>query len=144
MFLTFNSKSSQIAKTFLRPLSQAFGLACLPLNSATLSCSSEVTLESRIAVEMTFQPLPLNLIQATLKQHSVSKINTVFQCYEKRKAYSFQTVKKQGKHPEEASSFSKKKKLSAVVLSLKSLLHKVQRADLRCDVTSIRLRLLEP
>ena len=42
--LTFNSKSSQIAKIFLRPFSQAFGLAYSPLNSATLSCSSEVTL----------------------------------------------------------------------------------------------------
>ena len=44
MFLTFNSKSSQIARTFLRLFSKTFGLAYSPLNSATLSCSSEVTL----------------------------------------------------------------------------------------------------
>ena len=43
-------KKKQITKTFLWPFSQTFGLAYLPLNSATLSCSSEVTLCSIFGV----------------------------------------------------------------------------------------------
>ena len=39
-----NTKSNQTTRTFLWPFSQTFGLAYSPLNSATLSCSSEVTL----------------------------------------------------------------------------------------------------
>ena len=39
-----STKSSQIARTFLWPFLLTFGLAYSPLNSATLSCSSEVTL----------------------------------------------------------------------------------------------------
>ena len=42
--LMFDTKSSQIARTFLWPFSWTFGLAYSPLNSATLNCSSEVTL----------------------------------------------------------------------------------------------------
>ena len=42
-----DTKSSQIAKTFLWQFSWTFGLAYSPLNSATLSCSSEVTLMYR-------------------------------------------------------------------------------------------------
>jgi hypothetical protein len=38
------AKSSQIARPFLWPFLQTFGLGYSPLNSATLSCSSEVTL----------------------------------------------------------------------------------------------------
>ena len=44
LYLTFNTKSSQISRTFLWPFSQTFGLVYSPLNSAKLSCSSEVTL----------------------------------------------------------------------------------------------------
>ena len=40
----FDTKSSQIPRTFLWLFSQTFGLDYSPLNSATLSCSSEVTL----------------------------------------------------------------------------------------------------
>ena len=40
----FNTKSSQIPRTFLWPFSQTFYLVYSPLNSAKLSCSSEVTL----------------------------------------------------------------------------------------------------
>ena len=40
----FDIKSSQIARTFLQPFLYTFGLAYSPLNSATLNCSSEVTL----------------------------------------------------------------------------------------------------
>ena len=43
-FLTLDSKSSQSARSFLWPFSYTFGHAYSPLNSATLSCSSEVTL----------------------------------------------------------------------------------------------------
>ena len=46
LYLTFNTKSIQTPRTFLWPFSQTFGLAYPPLNSATLSCSSEVTLPS--------------------------------------------------------------------------------------------------
>ena len=42
--LTFDTKSSHIARTFLWPFLQTFGHAYSPLNSAMLSCSSEVTL----------------------------------------------------------------------------------------------------
>ena len=44
LHLIFNTKSSQIPGTFLWPFSYTFGLAYSPLNSSTLSCSSEVTL----------------------------------------------------------------------------------------------------
>ena len=44
LYLTFNTKSNQIPRTFLWPFSQTFGLVYSPLNSATFSCSSEVTL----------------------------------------------------------------------------------------------------
>ena len=44
LYLTFNTKSNQIPRTFLWPFSLTFGLAYPLLNSATLSCSSEVTL----------------------------------------------------------------------------------------------------
>ena len=40
----FDTKSNQIAISFLWSFSQTFGFAYAPLNSATLSCSSEVTL----------------------------------------------------------------------------------------------------
>ena len=43
-YLTFNTKSSQIPRTCLWPFSQTFGLVYSPLNSAKLSCLSEVTL----------------------------------------------------------------------------------------------------
>ena len=46
LYLTFNTKSSQIPRTFLWLFSQTFRLVYSPLNSATLSCSSEVTLLS--------------------------------------------------------------------------------------------------
>ena len=42
----FDTKSSQIPRTFLWLFSQTFGLDYSPLNSAMLSCSSEVTLPS--------------------------------------------------------------------------------------------------
>ena len=42
--LTINTKSNQIIRTFLLPFSWIFGLVYFPLNSATLSCSSVVTL----------------------------------------------------------------------------------------------------
>ena len=42
--LTFESQSIQIPRTFLWLFSQTFGLAYSPLNSAKLTCSSEVTL----------------------------------------------------------------------------------------------------
>ena len=45
LYFTFNTKSSQIPKTFLWPFSYIFGLVYSPLNSAKLSCSSEVTLK---------------------------------------------------------------------------------------------------
>ena len=44
LYLTFNTKSSQISRTFLWPFSETFGLVYSPLNSAKLSCLSEVTL----------------------------------------------------------------------------------------------------
>ena len=44
LYLTFNTKSNQVPRTFLWPFSQTFGLAYPPINSATLSSSSEVTL----------------------------------------------------------------------------------------------------
>ena len=40
----FNTRSRQIARTFLLPYLWIFSLVYSPLNSATLSCSSEVTL----------------------------------------------------------------------------------------------------
>ena len=40
----FDTKSSQITRIFLWMFSQTFALALPPLNSAMLSCSSEVTL----------------------------------------------------------------------------------------------------
>ena len=43
-YLTFNTKSNQIPRTFLRPFSYTLGLTYPTLNSATLSYSSEVTL----------------------------------------------------------------------------------------------------
>ena len=42
--LTSNTKSNQIARTFSWLFSWTFGLAYSPLNSAKLSCLSEVTL----------------------------------------------------------------------------------------------------
>ena len=51
--LTFDTKLSQIPRTFLWPISQTFGLAYLPLNSAKLSCSSEVTLKNRLLLALT-------------------------------------------------------------------------------------------
>ena len=42
--MTFDTKSSQIARTCLWPFSLTFGIAYSPLSSATLSCSIEVTL----------------------------------------------------------------------------------------------------
>ena len=44
LYLTFNTKSSQKPRTFSWPFSQTFSLVYSPLNSTTLSCSSEVTL----------------------------------------------------------------------------------------------------
>ena len=40
-----NNKLNLIPKTFLWPVSQTLGITYSPLNSATLSCSSEVTLK---------------------------------------------------------------------------------------------------
>ena len=45
--MTFVTKSSQIARTFLRPFSWTFGLAYSPSKLTTLSCSSEVTLATK-------------------------------------------------------------------------------------------------
>ena len=44
LYLTFNTKSSQIPRTFLWPFSLTFGLVYSTLNSANLSWLSEVTL----------------------------------------------------------------------------------------------------
>ena len=49
----FDTKSSQIPRTFLWLFSQTFGLDYSPLNSATLSCSSEVTLMLGSTIELT-------------------------------------------------------------------------------------------
>ena len=46
LYLTLNTKPNQIPRTFLWPFPLTFGLAYLPLNSATISCSSEVTLKA--------------------------------------------------------------------------------------------------
>ena len=49
--MTFNTKSSQIARTFVWPFSWTFGLAYSPLKSATPNCSSEITLMSLVAYQ---------------------------------------------------------------------------------------------
>ena len=55
LYLTFNTNSNQIPRTFLWPFSLTFGLVYSPLNSAMVSCWSEVTLYSLYSTYLTFQ-----------------------------------------------------------------------------------------
>ena len=55
LYLTFNTKSNKTPRTFLWPFSLTFGLVYSPLNSAMVSCWSEVTLYSLYSTYLTFQ-----------------------------------------------------------------------------------------
>ena len=63
-----------VARTFLQPFSQTFGLVYLSLNSATLSCSSEVTLLGLLEVAQNKLAHLRSHVQETLqlKEHIAS------------------------------------------------------------------------
>ena len=69
--LAFDTRSSQIAKTFLWSFSQTFGLAYSPLISATLSFSSEVTL---FEIWVLLKYVPKNESESLQALHMVRKI----------------------------------------------------------------------
>ena len=77
--LTFVTKLNQIPGTFLWRFSLTFGLAYSPLNSAKLSCSSEVTLLQRYITTFSFFCLDGLLFSETRQFDFLSFQNVVLE-----------------------------------------------------------------
>ena len=78
LYLTCHSKSNQIPRTFLLPFSSTFCLTNLPINSAKLNCSSEVTLRNTYIFLLGLSVISSNRIFLVSTNKLVSQTRKLF------------------------------------------------------------------